>query len=557
MKLDPTEIEAARLFTAEVKSIVRENYPDNPLHVIGSHSTGLADRLSDFDFSLSFPDLEKPPLERGPSSTRPFSRKVGQKALRNIFRSLDKSQRYQDIEIIHARVPIVKAIHRKTQLKVELQTMSSSEAAREYTLYYLAEFPTLRPLYILFRSALHLRKLNIVFEGGLGSYSVLIMIVNALKHASGKYARDDLVNHFLHVLDFYSTANLYKYGFSPDPPRTFRKGRQKMSSAEKEAQLSDPMLRGLAIMRTYDPKRPYLLCLQDPANAVNDLGCRAYGIKHVQELFKTIRKGLITNMKAWDGDGQFEEPWHSRGLLAPFLAANYVKLREKRQMIHQWVMEENPSHHDESSIDESSVLNDQVSRTTNIAEQLANTDVSPLDDTPNAEEVNPIIIVPASEEVRMDKSNFKEKKISNTRNYRQSVKTADQSNATSTLESDTSTGQSIDQERSVQQTDSSQVLEPMDIVKGKPESLQGDSTTVEKPSQGNEHQIVIPRGWKKWVPSEQPASEPQNNHQNPKAKTGRKHEEEKRSAALRSAQIRKLKRKRESVRHFVPNQGDQ
>lgn len=528
MKMNPTEIEAARLFTAEVKSIIRQKYPDNPLNPIGSHSTGLADRLSDFDFTLSFPDLEKPPLKRGPSSTRPSSRRAGNKALMSILGALHKSRRYQDIELVSARVPIVKAIHSKTQLRVELQTLSSNEATREYSLYFLTEFPTLRPLYVLFRSALHLRQLHIVYEGGLGSYSVLIMIVNALKHASGKYARDDLVNHFLHVLDFYSTANLYKHGFSPDPPRTFRKNRDKISTAEIKAQSSDPMLRGLEIMRTYDKRKPYLLCLQDPANAVNDLGCRSYGIKHVQELFRVIRKGLITNMKAWDGDGQFEEPWHARALLAPFLAANYSKLEMKRSSIKQWV-----------------------------SEQLVNTNLSPLHNSSNTREFDHVITESASGELRIVTSDVSDETDRDTQSLRARVKIADQSNATSTLGRGNSTGQSIDQDRSIQQAESTRATEAVDMVKVKPERLRGGLSAVQKPSKNNKPQNVKylkPGAWFKWTPQKEPAPRPKNHPQNSKAKTTGRNTK----ASGDTLTFKRARRQGSTIlKIFVPTRGDQ
>ncbi|KAL8794561.1 MAG: hypothetical protein Q9195_002896 [Heterodermia aff. obscurata] len=493
MRMNSTEIEAARLFTADVKSIVRQKYPDNPLNPIGSHSTGLADRLSDFDFTLLLPDLEKPPLERGPSSTRPLATKAGIKALMNIFWSLKQSRRYRDVKIISARVPIVQAIHCKTLWKVELQTLSTNEAAREYTLYYLAEFPTLRTLYILFRSALHLRQLNIVYEGGLGSYSVLIMIVNALKHASEQYARDDLVNHFLHVLDFYSTADLYKYGFSPDPPRTFQKNREKLSTAEKKASTSDPMLRGIEIMKTYDRRKPYLLCLQDPANAVNDLGCRSYGIKHVQKLFGTIRKGLITNMKAWDGDGQFEESLHDHGLLAPLLGANYRKLANKRRRIEKWVLEEHSPRQNESS-----TINGQdfSLRFVNSKERLTNADLSLLDNSSYARESDHVVSESPSGELRVLPSDVSEETDANTKSHQTPLKIADQSNATST-------GATI----------------ALDTVTDKPAVLREDSSAVQEPSENNKQQNVKSRAWKKWAPrpKKQPPKSEGEKDQNRKA----------------------------------------
>lgn len=341
MRLGPIEREAAEIFTADVTSLVQKVLPNSPVLPIGSYSTGLADRLSDFDFSISVPDLDKAPLERGPSSTRPKACKIRAKALLDTRISLAKSFQFiQPVEMIHARVPIVKAVHHITRFRVELQILGSHQATQEFTMAYLAEFPTLRPLYIVFRSALHIRRLNIVHEGGLGSYSILMMIVNALKHASGRFAQDDLASHFLYVLEFYSNADLYKYGFSPDPPRTIPK-QAKLSADEKIARLRDPFLRGIDILLKANPKKPYLLCLQDPANPVNDLGSKAYGIKHVQKLFEAIRAELKINMAAWEGDGNFQKAWQPYALLAEFLGARYARLEEQRRQVEQWVKQRN------------------------------------------------------------------------------------------------------------------------------------------------------------------------------------------------------------------------
>ena len=341
MRLGPIEREAAEIFTGDVTSLVHKILPNSPVLPIGSYSTGLADRLSDFDFSISLPDLDKAPLERGPSPTRPQACKIRAKALLDTRSSLARSSQFvPPVEMIYARVPIVKAIHRITRFRVELQVLGSHQATREFTMAYLAEFPALRPLHIVFRSALHIRRLNIVHEGGLGSYSILMMIVNALKHASGRFAQDDLAGHFLHVLDFYCKADLYKYGFSPDPPRTFPK-QAKLSSDEKIARLRDPVLRGMDILLKANPRKPYLLCLQDPANPVNDLGSKAYGIKHVQKLFGAIREGLKINMAAWEGDGDFQKAWQPHALLAELLGANYAALEEQRRQVEQWVKQKN------------------------------------------------------------------------------------------------------------------------------------------------------------------------------------------------------------------------
>ena len=481
MKMNPVEEEAARLFTIEVKSIVCRTYPKNPLIPIGSHSTGLADRLSDFDFTLSFPDLEKSPLERGPSSTRPLARKAGRSALWAIYRSLYRSSQFQEIELIHARVPIIKAIHTKTRFRVELQTLSSShEASREYSMYYQADFPTLRPLYILFRSALHIRHLNIVHEGGLGSYSTLMMIVNALKHASGKYAQNDLVGHFLHILDFYSNANLYRIGFSPDPPRTFKKTRGKISAEDKIASMQDPVLQGIDTLRKLDPKKPYLLCLQDPANAVNDLGCKAYGIKHIQELFRVIRKDLTANMKAWDGNGDFKEPWHAQGLLAPLLAADYSKLEEKRRRVEKWVVKKNTTFRNHPSIIDRQYQHQEFHQSNMPLTEPQNISSPPQHSTYEARDSGYTVLESTSGELRVSTDDLlraADGSVDGVDINRHSVTRGHQSHARSYAEPDVHTILAVDKDQSNQHSESPSPIEPVKAAQIQRGVLPKESTT--------------------------------------------------------------------------------
>ena len=342
MSLSAIEEEAAGLLAGKVEALAVERYPHNPLNLVGSYSTGLSNRLSDLDFNISFPEFEKEPLERGPSSTRKKARKAADQALlhmKNVLRS--RSQPFRDVELIRARIPIVKAEHHPTNLRIEIQTLSSNQNAKEYIACYLAEYPTLRTLYVVLRSALHIRDLTNVYKGGLGSYSIFMMIVNALKHASGKYARNDLASHFLYILEFYGNADLYNYGFSPDPPRVIPKKGKTMSAKEKAARLQDPMLRGIDILGPHNPQKPYLLFLQDPANPVNDLGRKAYGIKHVQYVFGNFAESLQETMRLLDGGVAKTHNWlRTHGLLGNFLEANYTSLHSRRQRMKQWVEEE-------------------------------------------------------------------------------------------------------------------------------------------------------------------------------------------------------------------------
>ena len=341
MRLSAIEEEAAGLLAEKVEALVGKKYPHNPLNLVGSYSTGLADRLSDLDFCISFPEFEKEPLERGPSTTRKKARKAADRALlhmRNVLRS--RSQPFRGVELIHARIPIVKAEHHPTKIRIEIKTLSSNQNAKKYIACYLAEYPTLRTLYIVLRSALHIRDLTNVYKGGLGSYSIFMMIVNALKLASGKYARNDLASHFLYILEFYGNADLYNYGFSPDPPRVIPKKGKTMSAKQKAARLRDPMLHGIDILGPHNPQKPYLLFLQDPANPVNDLGRKAYGIKHVQYVFRNFAESLRETMRLLDSGVAKTHNWlPTHGLLGNLLEANYSSLHSRRQRMKEWVEE--------------------------------------------------------------------------------------------------------------------------------------------------------------------------------------------------------------------------
>ena len=336
MRLNQAETMASDLAITSVKSTMQAVVPESTISIIGSYATGLATPTSDIDFTFSLSSYEKDPLTRGPSATRPEALRANYKALQGIRRNLHKSPDFRGIEYIPARIPIVSAVHFVTGRKIQIQSLAPFLPAREYTATYLVEFPTLRPLFILLRYALEMRGLSTVFEGGLGSYSLLMLIVTAFKHASGKYDRHDLAGHLLHVLGFYADADLYHDGYSADPPRVFPKIRKSMSVEERKIRSEDPILLGIDTMNKFNPKKPYLLCLQDPANPTNDLGSKAYAIKHVQALFKSVKIDLTEDLKRWDHFRALRLPYR-HALLNRLVRANYDFLEAARARVEKAV----------------------------------------------------------------------------------------------------------------------------------------------------------------------------------------------------------------------------
>jgi hypothetical protein len=311
-RLTPSEKSASEAVITDVEAMVEQAFPSSTLSVVGSHRTGLATPTSDIDFSLSPPSQEE-----GSHKSRTKIREVSQKILRGLQRHLHKSMSFREAELVFGSIPIIRATHYRTGLKVQISTQSPDRYDRDFTAAYLAEFPTLRPIFIVLRYALEMRGLNTPFEGGLGSYSIFMMIVAALKQASGQHARDDHANHLLHVLHFYSSADLYDVGFCVDPPRTFTKAGNNLFPLNH--------------------RKPYLLCLQDPADAANDLGRKAYAIKHVQRVFERARVDIMEDMLAWERKTVEDRKSIEGGLLNRLLRANYETLEFGRRRMHNSV----------------------------------------------------------------------------------------------------------------------------------------------------------------------------------------------------------------------------
>ncbi|KAL8979570.1 MAG: hypothetical protein Q9205_005126 [Flavoplaca limonia] len=328
MTLSREELDTTRRVASEVKSLIDSTLKDVSCAVIGSYSTGLALPFSDIDFSVSFPAIEAEAASYRKSPRGLKFQKVYRTALWKLHGAFGSNPIFAEPELVYAKIPIVRVIHRKTDQEIQVQIRSGSNLQQQHTLAYQSEYPALRPLYVILRSCLQMRGLAIPFEGGLGSYPILILIVNALKHASGHHHPQDLASQLLHVLEFYETKDLYRYGFSVDPAHLFRKDKKSMSVEERLTRATDPMLGGIDSMAKLNPLRPYLLCLQDPADPKNDLGRKAYAIKHIQKTFAVARRSLLEAMEVWNR--QSNKSFTSVGLLDALVHANYWNFQSDR-----------------------------------------------------------------------------------------------------------------------------------------------------------------------------------------------------------------------------------
>ena len=332
MSLSPAEEAAAQLVHSDVTLALRGLLSTKSLTLLGSRSTGLAAPTSDFNYRIDIDSSKRSSTNKSPEMTTNAAKSTRERVLEGIWLRLKKSKDIAPTKLIFAPVPIIKCRHRATGLRIQFEVMAPSQASQQYTAAYLHEFPSLRPLYILIRHFLEIRGLTAVSQGGLGSYTILMMIVAALKHSRGEFPPDDLGSQLLRVLQFYGNTNLCDFGFAVEPQRIFNKKKPKQSRAERSNFHSDPQFQGMVYLIKCSrggARRPYLLCLQDPADAYNDLGRPSYAIKHIQLIFSRMRTS-IRKLLSRRGLTQESEDW---SFLAPMVRADYSSFEITRRDI--------------------------------------------------------------------------------------------------------------------------------------------------------------------------------------------------------------------------------
>jgi DNA polymerase sigma len=309
--------------------------------VIGSRSTNLAEPLSDIDLNIC------PPKKS--DTTKLFETDAQVLILNKLHRALRNSSSKSkssaparfDVQyfVKHARVPILLCSHQASGLAVQVQCTPRTEDSREHVKAALKEFPSLRSLFKVLKQALQMRGLTVGSCGGITSYPLLQMIVAALKLSEARFHPNDVANHFLHFLEFYSDIDFSMYGISTEPLELFSKrsaterasehGTEQSTKRRKRRGQSHSKeqgtFKGRIQNRTIEGDR-YLMTLQDPANPVNDLGKSCYRINDVQETLIAIRATMLRSMATWDSHSAANRSDQSpgvRSLLEPCIGGDY------------------------------------------------------------------------------------------------------------------------------------------------------------------------------------------------------------------------------------------
>ena len=223
MKPSPREDAGRKEIITDIESSVAKRLPARLLEVIGSQRTGLSTAVSDIDLRLApSEDLLAHQDTETFMAPRFWLRNTLAHDLQILAKFFAKHPGYTSVVLRHARYPLISMQHKPSGLDVQIVLANDSVLSRDCIERYRNEMPGLLPVYTLIKTTFDIRGLSDVFLGGLGSYSLFMLLVAVLKQDKGL----DFNNPgeiLLSFLSFFGKFDTYKQGLSVEPPTVFAK----------------------------------------------------------------------------------------------------------------------------------------------------------------------------------------------------------------------------------------------------------------------------------------------------------------------------------------------
>jgi len=189
----------------------------------------------------------------------------------------------------------------------------------------MRELPHLMGIYTVVRTMMVLRSLEDVFRGGVGSYTLVMMIIASLKLAPGSSMGQSLINFF----GFYGNLDTYKETIGLMPPALHPKldHANQVAKLGPDATAEEKWIAAKQLLGTAATDKRFLLVLQDPANLTNDLGRKAFAWKHIQATFKAAHETLQESIKS---------PSPHKSLLTPLIGGCHEAFAERRAKMEEY-----------------------------------------------------------------------------------------------------------------------------------------------------------------------------------------------------------------------------
>ncbi|ORX50017.1 hypothetical protein BCR36DRAFT_412511 [Piromyces finnis] len=168
-----------RLYTIDkLREKLHHRFPDSKIECFGSFSTGLFLPTSDLDIVVYRPGGDKNSASYAANPTQGNQ----SKNLNKIARHIRSNGFFINKVIRHSRIPIIKAEDDLTHYSIDISyNQESGVPAIKYIKQNIKKYPALKPLVYILKHFLYINDMNEVFTGGLGSFSVVCLVLSFLK----------------------------------------------------------------------------------------------------------------------------------------------------------------------------------------------------------------------------------------------------------------------------------------------------------------------------------------------------------------------------------------
>ena len=164
IKLTDSEQKLRNITYREIKDIIEDNFPNYRCSLYGSFITELSLPNSDIDILITRKEKEKENINL-------------QKCLETIYSILKNKNIFKNLEIIHAKVPIITGLYISTNIHVDISFFKKNGVdAAEIINKVISIYPEIKPLMLLIKYLIRQRNLNQIYTGGISSFIIFTLL---------------------------------------------------------------------------------------------------------------------------------------------------------------------------------------------------------------------------------------------------------------------------------------------------------------------------------------------------------------------------------------------
>lgn len=169
IKLNDEEKEVREKTHSYIKNLIESKFPEYRCILYGSFKTDLSLPDSDIDLLILSKSEKEEDIKK--------DNKAMEEAIKKIHDLLESTKEFSYLEMIKAKVPIIKCTYKETDINVDISFFRKNGASAVKTIEKVIEaFPEIKYLMLVIKYTLRQRNLNEIYKGGVSSFIIFSLV---------------------------------------------------------------------------------------------------------------------------------------------------------------------------------------------------------------------------------------------------------------------------------------------------------------------------------------------------------------------------------------------